>query len=326
MKLFDLKMKRLKQTKWAQLLVTHKRLVVVISFVLLIVLALVSSGGIMKSGDESSERAIFVVEGEEYRQSTVNGLIDFPLSRGLSREEATKEAFELVKKKKTAEKLGIKPTPQEVEVQKQELIKNLKDEEEFTERYNPWFDLLAYTNVVEKYIGTTPNNSYKGYVFDIPFGQHIQYGPAFTPKGLNDPDLIEQDKKYAEEKANYYHEQLRNNAFSPDQVLQELNNDRKLSALKSGNATQSVKFGYDPEVNWRDEIYYQAVSEYIMQSENTGLSDVKIGQASVDSTPENKADMYFYFVLTEKLAESKGVSKQAFEDELAKLNTEYRGF
>lgn len=319
-------MKRLKQTRWVQFVVAHKRRSVIIGAALLVVTALGISWAIMKSGDESPDRVIFVIEGEEYRESTVNHLVDFSMSRGLSREEAVRQAFELGKKKKTAEKLGIKPLAQDVESQKQQLIEDLKGEEEFTERYNPWFDLLAYTNAVDEYVGTTPNNSYKGYVFDVPFGQHIQYGPAFTPEGLNDPVLIEQDKKYAEEKANYYHEQLKNNSIPPEQVLQELNNDRKLSALESGNATNSVKFGYDPNVNWQDEVYYQSVSEYIKQSENTGLSDVKIGQASVDSTPENQADMYFYFVLVEKLAESKSVSKQAFEEELAKLNAEYRGF
>ena len=319
-------MKRLKQTRWVQFVVAHKRRAVIIGAALLVVIALGISAAIMKSGDESPDRVIFVIEGEEYRESTVNHLIDFSMSRGLSREEAAKQAFELAKKKKTAEKLNLKPLAQEVEVQKQQLIEDLKGEEEFTERYNPWFDLLAYTNAVEEYVGTMPNNSYKGYVFDIPFGQHIQYGPAFTPDDLNDPVLIEQDKKYAEEKANYYHEQLKNNSIPPEQVLQELNNDRKLSALESGNATNSVKFGYDPNVNWQDEVYYQSVGEYILSSQNTGLSDVKIGQASVDSTPENQADMYFYFVLIEKLAESNDVSKQTFEEELAKLNAEYRGF
>ena len=121
-------------------------------------------------------------------------------------------------------------------------------------------------------------------------------------------------QKIRQEKANYYNEQLKNNTIHPEQVLQELNNDRKLSALESGNATNSVKFGYDPNINWQDEIYYQSVGEYILSSQNTGLSDVKIGQASVDSTPENQADMYFYFVLIEKLAESKDVSKQTFEE------------
>lgn len=319
-------MKRLKQTRWVQFVVLHRRLLLILGSIIFLSVALGVLGFLKKSEHSSADKVIFVVDGDEYTESTVNHLIDFPLSRGLSREESVAQAFDLAKKKKVAEKLNIVPSEQDVEVQKQELIKNLKNEEEFSERYAAWFNLLAYTNAVDEYVGTTPNTGYKGYMFEIPFGQHIQYGPAFSPEGLNDPRLIEADKKYAQQRVDYYHDKLKNNSISPDQVIKELNNDRKLSALPSGNATQSVKFGFDPEVNWTEEIYYRSVSDFITQQDNTGLSDIKIGQASIDSTPENKTDLYFYFVLLDKTPQSNSVSKQTFQEELSKLNAELKGF
>lgn len=269
-------------------------------------------------------KVVFVIEGENYYQNDLEPVLKYPYNRGLEKDEAAKEAFELYKKIKAAKKLDINPAEEEIQSEKLKLIKELGGE------YNepddtPWIDLLAQSNAIDKAVSAQQN--YKGYSFDVFFGQHLQYGPAFKPEDLNDQQLAAEDKQYAEEKANFYHDQLKTNKMTPDEVLKALNSDRRLSALPAGKTSYSVKFGYsdDEDTSWSNEIFHQSIVDFVQNQQQTGLSDIQIGEASVDGSATNFADMYYYFVLTEEVPEGPNITKEDFDRQLSELTTEYLG-
>lgn len=269
--------------------------------------------------------AVFIIDGKAYSKAEISTVIQFPMSRGMSRDKAAREAFELYKKLAVAEKLQIKPSPQDIDLQKKDLLQGIKQGSGFTANYGPWFDLLAQANAVDLYISDGPARGYKGYAFDVFFGQHLQHGPGFSPKDLNNPKLVAADKAYAKERADFYHDQLKNNKMTPEQVIKELNNDRRLSAFKVGKTSNSVHFGSDSQTLWSDEIYYSFITDFISRQQQTGLLEIQVGKASVDNSPQNQADLYYYFVLLQSVPSTHNVSKQSFDDALKNIQTEYIG-
>src|SRR5690606_21599630 len=143
-----------------------------------------------------------------------------------------------------------------------------------------WVDLLAKTYAIDRYITNESSKHYKGYYFDVFFGQHIQHGPTFKPKGLNDKDLIEADKRYAEERINFYHKQLKDGQMNTDHIIDELKTDPKLKSEYSTKPSIASSFRHTEE-NWESDIYYEPISNFIAQQAEAGISDVQIGQASV---------------------------------------------
>src|SRR5690606_16483343 len=125
--------------------------------------------------------------------------------------------------------------------------------------------------------------------------------------GLNDKDLIEADKRYAEERINFYHKQLKDGQMNPDQIIDELKTDPKLKTEYGSKTSFASSFGHTEE-NWESDIYYEPISNFIAQQAEAGISDVQIGQASVDSTPDNFEDMYYYFVLVDEVYDTRKIS------------------
>src|SRR5690606_26610479 len=131
------------KTKLAGLSSQKKRILLI---ALVVLAGLVLDGLVANSKIETEDKGkvIFVIDGENYYERDLEPVIKYPENRGLGKNKAAKEAFELYKKIKVAEKLNINPTEEEIQSEKQKLI------DEAAEDYNQsddeaWVDLLAKT-------------------------------------------------------------------------------------------------------------------------------------------------------------------------------------
>ena len=314
------------KTKLDGLAPQKKKKLLIIITVVFAILAL-ASFAVVKYKDKAADKGkvVFVVDGENYYEADLEPIIKYAYNRGLDRDEAAKEAFELYKKIKVSEKLGISPDDKSVQSEQQRIIN------EIAEGYNkaddePWINLLARSNAIDNNIGT--QYGYKGYAFDVFFGQHLQYGPSFKPEGLNSKELVTADRKYAEERANFYHKQLKENKMSAEEVIKALNNDRRLSALPDGKTSNSVKFGFSKSEDslWSNEIFYQSIVDFVRNQQQTGISDIQVGKASVDGSASSLEDMYYYFVLLEEIPKGTNVTQGELEEQISNLEAQYIGY
>ncbi len=285
-------------------------------------------GMVLFNGDrfgKSGNPVIFSIDGKKYHESEVNELVKYPVeARGTNKNESAKLLFELLKKIYVAEQLGIKPSDEEIATYQKEIPDNAQDSAHNKES---WLNLIAKAAVVDDYIGITTAPGYKGYAFDFYFGQHLQYGPAYRPDGLNDPKLVEQDKNYAKEKADFYHQQLKDNKIKPDEVLKQILSDPRLGNSIKSTSNHSTRFGEKTNVNWHTQIFYKPITSFITSHKQQSLLDVQTGKALVGTDAKAESvDMYYYFVLLEDVPKSQPVAKEEFDKQTQNLKAEYKGY
>ncbi len=277
--------------------------------------------------DKNKDNTVFTIDGKSYSNQQVSDLTAFPRSAGLAPEDAARQAFELLRSVKAAEKSGVKPDPKLFESAKKELLTALKLQNSKDKNSLAWVDLQAQVNAIEQYIGDTVVPGYKGYAFDFYFGQHIQHGPDSKITGLNDPELIRQDKEYAKKQADFYYQGIKGKTMSPEQALRLIYSDPKLTKLPGGGGTTSKKFGSSNTLDWETEVRNKSAIDYIKSQTQPGLSDVKTGRAAASINQEEKdyPEIYYYFVQLDAIPEVKAVSQADFAKAKDQINAKYKG-
>jgi len=274
-------------------------------------------------------KVVFIIEGTQYREADVKQYSEF-ITKYMEKDEeqATKAVFELLKYKTAAEKAGINLSQQQIKDQRETLDKQY-DALNTVAQYNKWAELESYKMAVELDLLTQPKeDTLKGYSFTFWFAQHFDYVENYTPpEGYGNQKKITEDKDYAKQRADYYHDQLSKNSMTYDQALKEIRADTKLCQMYKTGANFSVRFGADPTKFWKDQVYYKSVIDYIDSNSASGFSDVRSGKTSIfksasEDAPREETETYYYFVNIEGKSSS---TKQSFDDILKSLNTEYVG-
>ncbi len=276
-----------------------------------------------KNGDE----IVFRIESKDYTKNEIKPYIAFiTVALGKKDEEANKEVFELMKYKATKEKLGISLTPQQTNYEQKQLNRTYTKISKAW-GYKKWSGLTAEKLALDKAFATSRagDNNYKGYSFVFWFANHLSYTGDYTPPGgYGDHKLIQQDRDYAKQRADYYHEQLANNKMTADEVLSAIKTDKKLGFQYSAGANFSTKYGYDPNKSWQQEVLYKSVADHIKQYSNQALSNVKTGKTMIfrsASADSEETETFYFFVKSE----GQNITKQRFQDELKNLDTKYYG-
>ncbi len=270
-------------------------------------------------------KVVFKIEGREYRQTDVFPYVAFLIAIGKKEPEAKKEVFDMFKYKVTATKLNYSPGDSLIKQAREDLT-NTYSEQKHSTGYKDWLELASFVNASDNAFRLQQSNkSYKGYSYIFWFGQHISYTSDYTPPGgYGDKSLIEQDKNYAKQRADYYHKQLLEEKMTADQVLSEIKKDPKLCYQYTIDANLSTKYGYDPSTSWQDQIFYSSVVDYVSEHSSKPLGDIQTGKITTTTeagaTPTEQ-DAYYYFIKNE----GNGVSKSQFFDTLNSLDAVFIG-
>ena len=115
--------------------------------------------------------------------------------------------------------------------------------------------------------------------------------------------------------------------MSADQVLAAVKADPRLWSQNQPNSNLSARFGQEPSKNWRTQVFYGDIVDYISQQKSSGLSDIKTGKTGIKINPtkaEDYAETYYYFVLLEKTGST--VIKAEFNSNLNNLKAHYYGW
>lgn len=269
---------------------------------------------------------VFSIEGKEYNEQEVRDLIKYSTTvNGVGEEEASKVAFESLKKVRVAEKMNISLPQEIIDKRKAEIIGNgsqpdLNDPAQA--QYSSWLDLIAKANAIEALVGTANPTGLKGHSYVYYFGQHLQYDPSRKPVGADDPLYIDKDKKFAEDRANFYHNQIKSGQLDPKTALEKTKVDLSSSDGSVKSNSYSTSFDSSSQISWEGDVYFGSIIEHIKKATSLGLSEISIGKAANMSNSET--EMYYYFVYLESIA--KGVSKDEFDKKLTELQAEYKGF
>jgi hypothetical protein len=276
----------------------------------------------------SHSKTVFTVEGTQYTQDDISKLISYPLSTAVaSRDSLTKQAFNYLKREQAAKDLNVQPTSAQMTFIKKTLFSSTTTNKE---KSSQWAALLVYDQALQKQLNSPDPSIYQGYSFIFWFGQDLESGPVYTSPDFGNTQLVAQNRAYAQNRANYYYNQLKIGKMTDDQVLAALQNDPKLSfTFPTSAISQSVHFGLDPTQDWKDQVAYPDISKYVDSQSKPGLSPIKTGQLSIvkpGSTEATSTDAYFYVVkLTYVKKIPDDIAKQ-FAAKLDSMQTKYNGW
>jgi len=267
---------------------------------------------------------VFKFETEEVHQSELDSTVKYFLDNNFGTKEYVHQlAFENYKKISLARKLGILPEDNTIDKKALEMApQEFRDDTGKYEQYKGWFQMLAATDLIDMGLKSQAKANVKGYSHVLYFGQHIEYGENYTPEGLNDPALIAKDRDYAQERAKYYHSQLKDGKMSNDQIDKEIKADSKLKTF----VNTVNPFGSNDPMRWSEEVYYPSIVDYINSASATGISEVMIGSGPAGPNVElneQAVELYFYFVDLQESPGRNTVSKADFIAQLDKYDSEY---
>jgi len=274
-------------------------------------------------------KTIFIIEGKKYKDTEVESYTDF-LTKYLEKEEeaAVKEVFELIKYKTAAEKVGISLSDTRI-TDARKLLDEQNDVYKDTSEYKKWAELESVRVAVDQSLqSSSEDTAYKGYSYIFWFGNRLSYTPDFTPPGgYGDEKKVKEDRDYAKQRADYYHDQIKNGKITEDQAIKEIKDDPKLCYQYNAGSNFSVRFGSELSKSWSKQIYYKSVSDYASKNSAIELGDVRVGKTFVkkslaENTEYEEAETFYYFV---KMEGESSISTKKFNQTLEALKTEYIG-
>jgi hypothetical protein len=274
------------------------------------------------AGVTRPKSGVFNVGGVWYTQKQVDGMVAYPVSKGVSKDQASKQAFEYLKRQLAAKDADIAPGRSDIGKAKDVLFKGSDKDAKGT----AWGNLIAYDYALEQKLPKTSLvESASGYVFVFYFGQLIETGDDYKPENAGNKKLIEVDKKYSKEQANKYNKQLKDGKIKPDELLKKINQDTRLNYGYASSNNESAKFG--PKN--KNPILADAENFIASGDAPKGISDVRTGRSFVttDYTKPLEAkpvETSYYFTYVTDKGDAEKVAQ--FESSLNSIKSEYKGY
>lgn len=258
------------------------------------------------------EKYVFSINEKKYLRSEFITDHAKPGNNKMSQSDFMDKYLDLKKKQYVAEKNNIQIDPDALDKKVVEI---------FPDQKNVTFDQLdiirqksVYDSVLMKSINITVAGSYEGAVFIFPFDAHItDYEGHLSSRtdgskaigiiSAYDPAQVEVDKKYAMDKAQYYHDGIKNGSISIDQAIKEIKADKKLQNVNFAN--QSTTFKSTATSSWRDIMRVESIADYISEQKVPLLSDIRTDQVKVTNKGQtSNVDAQYYFVKLSKVPSS----------------------
>lgn len=258
---------------------------------------------------QENAKYAFAINGKKYLKSDRQIVYKNSTKNNLSTDEFNRQYLELKKQQYVAEKNNI--------VINDELL-NKKVAEVYADKKGITFDqldIIRQKSIYEKiFIPATyaaTKGEYEGTIFVFPFARHItnyEGHLSADPKGSNevgiisayDPVQIEVDKRYAMEKAKYYHDGISSGSIDSAKALKEILADKKLANVNSSN--DSVELKNNGTSNWQDIIRIDGAIDYIKSLKSPTLSSIQTSKTDVTNNGQkSKVEARYYFVKLTKV-------------------------
>ncbi len=272
------------------------------------------------------QKIIFTINGKNYTDKEVDKLIDWPVKRSKSKDEASKLAYDYLKQQQAARNIGIELTQQDIG---NALNKMQKTGIGSINENDPWIQLVAYSNALNDKILIQSGGSPKGYSLIFYFGNKLERRPFEKEQvpGFGNKELIEADKRYAKERSEFYKLQLDNHKMTPDEAYNEVKKDPKLGLDYVVNTNKSSHFGTKSDTRWEEEVYYKDVINEIKSQQPQGAIQIRTGKTATTETPASDKEFqetFYYFVVLDQAARS--INKNRLDNAVKELKADYYGY
>lgn len=308
---------------------TRRKMAVLLSGILILITTGIA--GYLLINQQSSKNAeydlekgalVFTIDDKGYYESEIKPMVGYITdSFKKDNKEALDSLVDLYKYKAVAGKLGFSPSQEAIDSQKEVLIKNTYMNDVDKKGFGEWINLVAFKEAIAVNFSmqsADDDNSFKGYSFIFWFGNRIARSDDYIPPGGYDNlELLNSDKEYAKQKAEYYHKQLTDKKMTLDEVLEAVSSDPKIGLLYTTDKPLSKKFGYNIASLWQDQVGYEDVSSFIKSHPQKGLSAIQTGKidSSLSGESSDMIDAFYYFVDID----GENVSKGTFDATLNSL-------
>lgn len=305
---------------------------------------IVVAGGLtawyLLAGPGKTSKVAFTIDGQDYTKDQVNSLIQYPTSKGLSRDDAAKRAFDMYKHRKAADKVGIVVSDQQLADSRKKNFPGLSGS--LDANAEAWVNLVSYDNVLTELSATSPiYSNASGYIYMFWFNRHITYNSDKPVDGVGDSKLIAADRQYASDRANYYRQQLIDQKMTPDQALQAIKADERLGYTPGMADNQSLRFTEISSSDQYDSVLRNIPSEVqqrvVKIGPKTGVDEIQTGSITI-SDADNPAsgilegeganphstEAYLYLVDIDKAA-TRSYNMSDYTSALNNLSSNYRG-
>ncbi len=262
---------------------------------------------------QENAKYAFAINEKKYSKSERQSVYINSIRNNLSTDDFNRKYLELKKLQYVAEKNNI--------VINKDLL-NKKMAEIYPDKKDKTFDQLdivqqksIYDNVFIYAAFANTKGQYEGTIFVFPFARHItDYEGHLSAKVADsnkfgiisayDPAQVEVDKRYAQERAKYYHDGLTNGSINESEALKEIMADKKLANVNSTN--ESTAFKNDGTVNWQDMIRIEGAIDYIKSLKSPTLSSIQTSKTDVvNNSQKSNVEAQFYFVKLNKAQPAK---------------------
>lgn len=264
--------------------------------------------------------AIFEVDGKTYDRGEVTALIDVPVSRGVTKQEATDKAFEMMKNRAAADKLGIPVSNNELAAAK--II--FSSQKGSNGQASKWQEALAYDSVIKTKLSDGYVGSRKGYAFIFGFGDHILKFSEFTPEKFGDKTAIEADKSAAMVQAKEYLALAKNGKVTPAQLADKLKTDSGSGNKNVYSTSYPLAYSGDSEPILIEQLASTSILGEVMASTGKAVSEIKVGSVSQEDVPnpyQLNPEVYYYFVWPDQVSKQQTVTNDSFQKTVAGLRT-----
>lgn len=293
----------------------RNRLLIIAGAVLLI------AGGLAAwyflAGPGKTNNLAFTIDGQNYTKQQITDLTKYPTSHGLSADDAAKRAYDMYKRQIAAQKTGVVISDDQIAASQKNLFPGLSGA--LDTNTEAWVKLVSYDNALTTLTVSTPAYSNaEGYVFLFWFSQRIVYNKDRPAPNFGDAAKIAADRQYASDRANYYRQQLANNAMTPDKVVQAIKADSRLAFTYGLNDNQSQQFkGLAYSAQGGSSMLYvpsEAQDRIVKVGGQTGLDAVQVGSIEIgdptkdpgfvegDAINTKPTEAFFYLIDTTKAA------------------------
>jgi uncharacterized protein YxeA len=266
------------------------------SFLVIFIIAVVAAVGgaafMYLNSHTDKKTYAFIIDNQKYTKKDIKNLVSFA-NQVSPATDNVKIAFSAYKDQLAAKKLGM--TVPQIFIDNQKASLNKTYSKYSGGPNSDWVNLMAFDNALKQFLSsglssTTP----QGYSFVFWAIQHVAsvYITGTPPQGTGDSTVIEADKTYALQRANYYHDQIASSKMTNEQAQKEIISDSRISQSSSATSNFSTKFGFSDTVSWRDQVYVPNIQDYISQLTKTGLSSVQSAELTADK--QDYGAFYFF--------------------------------
>lgn len=257
---------------------------ILIGVTILIILVL----SIIYMNKQVDESVALIVDGKKYSKLEVERYINYGRDNGLDREQAISGATETIKFLAAANSLNITVDPSKVEQRYNELKKAHSKSD-----YDNYLRLLAQKQLITESMEQA--EAQKGYYYEFYYGQHIQTGPGDITTGVGDKNLIQKDKDYAKQKAEYFLKLLKNQKVPAGTVYNMIQQEKQKDLNNASVYKNTKSFGNNPAKTWQDELQNQDIVFAIYKTKD--ISDLSVRESSINIGPASpKTDVAYYII------------------------------